>query len=145
MLNSRFYFSPVSLSDCPTSSPPFSMSMSPLPHPHPTRLLNSLGPPVSWRLGSSSLTKPRPGSLLLYMCWGPHISRCMLPGWCFSVWEISGVQVNWDLWSSYRVVLLLSFLQLSLIQPWGLAASVHWLGANFCIRLYQLLVGSFWG
>jgi hypothetical protein len=35
------------------------------------------------------------------MCWGPHISWCMLPGCWFSVWEILGVQVNWDCWSSW--------------------------------------------
>jgi hypothetical protein len=48
---------------------------------------------------------------VLYMCWGHHISWCMLPGWCSSIWEISGVQVNWDFWSSYRVSLLLGFFQ----------------------------------
>jgi hypothetical protein len=46
------------------------------------------------------------------MCWGPHIRWCMLPGWWSSVWEISGVQVNWDCWSSYRDALLVSFFQL---------------------------------
>jgi hypothetical protein len=30
-----------------------------------------------------------------------------------------------------------------LIQPQDSAASVHWLGANICIWLFQLLVGSF--
>jgi hypothetical protein len=77
---------------------------------HPTRPLTSLGPPVSWGLGSFSLTEPRPVSPLLNMCWGPHISWCTLPGWWSSVWEISRVQVNGDCWSSYRVVLL-SFFQ----------------------------------
>jgi len=37
-----------------------------------------------------------PSSSLLFMCLGPHISWCMLPGWWSSVWVISGVQVNWD-------------------------------------------------
>jgi len=37
------------------------------------------------------------------MCWRPHISWCMLPGWWSSVWEISEVQINWDCCSSYRV------------------------------------------
>jgi hypothetical protein len=32
-----------------------------------------------------------------------------------------------------------------IIQPQGLAASIHWLGVNICIRLFQLLVGSFRG
>jgi hypothetical protein len=88
--------------------------MYPIPNTYPTRPLNSLEPPVSWGLGTSSLTEHRPSSPLLYMCWGPHISWCVLPGWWSSVWEISGVQVNWDCWSSYRVTLLLSFF---LIQP----------------------------
>jgi hypothetical protein len=69
------------------------MSPTPLPpthSPHPTRLLNFLGPPVSWGLGASSLTKPRPGSLLLHICWGPHISWYMLSVWSSSVWDILG-------------------------------------------------------
>jgi hypothetical protein len=37
----------------------------------------------------------------------------MLPRWWSNVWEISGVQVNWDCWSSYRV----TFLLLSFFQP----------------------------
>jgi hypothetical protein len=32
-----------------------------------------------------------------------------------------------------------------LIQQQGLAASVHWLPANICTWLFQLLVGSFRG
>jgi hypothetical protein len=51
----------------------------------PTPPLSSLGPPVSWGLGASSLNEPRSGSLLLYMCWGAHISWCMLPIWWSSV------------------------------------------------------------
>jgi hypothetical protein len=82
-------------------------------YPHPSRALNSLGSPVSWGWGASSLTKPRPNTPLLCMCWGPHISWCMLPGLWPSVWEILGVQVNWDCCSSYRVVHLVSFFQLS--------------------------------
>jgi hypothetical protein len=78
---------------------------------HPTRVLNSLGPPVSWGLGASSLTEPRPCSPLLYMCWEPNNSWCILTCWWSSVWEISGVQINWDGWSCYRVTLLLSFSQ----------------------------------
>jgi hypothetical protein len=74
------------------------------PHPHSTWPLNTLGPPVSWGLGTSSLTEPIHSSLLLYMCvCGPHITWCMLPGWWSSVWQILGIQVNWDCWSSYKV------------------------------------------
>ena len=61
----------------PTS---FSPRGCPQSHPHPTRLLNPPGPPVSWGLGAFSITEPRPVSPLVYMCWEPHISWCMLPG-----------------------------------------------------------------
>ena len=129
----------------PTSSPPPPVSMCKPPPPNPTWTLNSLGPPVSWRLGASSLSEHRPGSHLLYVCWGPHISWCMLPGWSSSVWEISGAQINWDWWSSYRITLLLSFFHPSLIQQQGSDDFDHWLGANICVWLFQLLVESFWG
>jgi hypothetical protein len=62
------------------------------PPPHLIKSSHSLGPQVSQGLGLSSLTEARPGIPLLYMCWGPHISWCMLPGWWLSVWKISGVQ-----------------------------------------------------
>jgi hypothetical protein len=52
---------------------------------------------------------PSSSSPLLYMCWGLHISWCMLSAWWPSVWQISGIHVNWDCWSSYRVAFLLSF------------------------------------
>jgi hypothetical protein len=60
----------------------------------------------------------------LYVCCQPHIRWYMLSVLWSSVWEISGVQNNWDFWSSYRIVLL-SFFQPSLIQQQGSAASVH--------------------
>jgi hypothetical protein len=53
--------------------------------PHPTWPLNSLGPPVSGGLGVSSLNDHILGSPLLYVCWGSHISWCMLSVWWFSV------------------------------------------------------------
>jgi hypothetical protein len=77
-------------------------------HPPLHQTSNLLEPPVSWGLGVFSLTEVRPGSPLLYML-GPHIGCCMLPGWWSSVCEISGFQVHWACWSSYRVALLLSF------------------------------------
>jgi hypothetical protein len=52
---------------------------------HPTRLCHSLGPQLSWGLGASSHTELRPSSPLLCMCWRPHISWCMLPGWLPSI------------------------------------------------------------
>jgi hypothetical protein len=60
-----------------------------VPTPNPIWTLNSLGPPVSWGLGASSLNEHRPGSLLLYVCWRPHISWYMLSVWWSSVWENS--------------------------------------------------------
>jgi hypothetical protein len=68
--HSRFYSPPGPLSDCSTSH------ISSLTHclhedvPTTTRPLNSLGPPVSWGLGASSLIEPRLSIPLLYMCWG---------------------------------------------------------------------------
>jgi hypothetical protein len=79
------------------------------------------------------------------MCWGLHMSWCMLPVWWSSIREILKIQVNWDCWSSYRIPLHLGFFQPSLIQQQGSAASVHWLDANICIWLFQLRVGSFGG
>ena len=73
------------------------MSRSLIPSSHPRIPLNSLEPPVSW---TSSLIETRPGSPLLYISWGSNISWCMLPGWWFSFWEISVVQVNLNCWSS---------------------------------------------
>jgi hypothetical protein len=87
------------------------------PTPHPTWPLNFLAPSVSWGLGASSLNEHRPGSPLLYGHRGPHISCCMLPVWWSSVWEISGSRLI--CWSSYRITLLLSFFQPSLIQQQG--------------------------
>jgi hypothetical protein len=79
--------------------------------PNPTWPLNSLGPPVSWGWGASSLIEHRPGCPLLNMCLGSHIIWYLLPVWQSSIWKISGVQTDWDCCSSYRVVLL------SLFQP----------------------------
>jgi hypothetical protein len=81
--------------------------------PHPTWPQNSLGPPVSWGLGASSLNEHRPWSPLLYVCWGPHISWCMLSVWWSNAWKISGVQINRESWSSYRIALLSVFQLLS--------------------------------
>jgi hypothetical protein len=58
---------------------------------HPTWTLNSLGPPVSWGLGGSSLNEHRPSSPLLYVLWGPHISWCLLSVW----WSRSAAYVHW--------------------------------------------------
>jgi hypothetical protein len=79
------------------------------PTPHPTWPLTSLGTPLSWGLGASVWTQNQQSSAI-------HVLRasyqlCMLPGWWSSVWEILGVQVSGDCWSSCRITLLLSFFQ----------------------------------
>jgi hypothetical protein len=103
-----------------TSSPELYLSVD-VPTLHLTWPLNTLRPPVSWGLGASSLNIHRPSSL--YVCSGPHIRCCMLSVWWSSVWEISGVQIKWDCWSSYRFTLL-SFFQPFLIQQQESAGSV---------------------
>ena len=45
----------------------------------------------------------------------------------------------------YRIALLLSFFQPSLIQKQKSAASVHWLGTNISTWFFQLFVESFRG
>ena len=116
MCNSFFYTlyfipcPPHPPSDCVTSH-----TSSP-PYPHRAWPLNSLGTPVSWGLSASSLNEHRSGSPLLYVCWEPQSIWCMLPVWWFSVWEILGVQINWDCGSSCRITIFLSFFQPSLIK-----------------------------
>ena len=53
--------------------------------PGPSRCPPSLGTQVSRLLGASFLIESRHSSPLLYMCGGPHISWCVLPGWCSSI------------------------------------------------------------
>jgi hypothetical protein len=72
------------------------------------------------------------------VCWGPHISWCMLPGWSSSVWQISGVQVNWNCWSLFS----LASFSFSLIQPQGSAVSVHWLLCPLVASKYLYLTLS---
>jgi hypothetical protein len=76
------------------------------------------------------------------MCWGPHISWCMLSGWCSSVCEISRlIETAGPPTGSPSS----ASSNLSLIKPQGSSDSFHWLGANICIWLFQLLVVSFEG
>jgi hypothetical protein len=100
---------------------------------HPTWPLNALGPSVSWGLGASSLNEHRTSYQLVYTVF-------LVVQYLRDLWG-----PDWDCWSSYRIALLLSIFHPSLIQQLGSAASVHWLGANICIWLSQLLVGSFGG
>ena len=137
-------------------------------HPlHPPSFLHPIAPPDTLSLHGCSHTPPHmisklPGASTLLrvrcsisewtqtwlsstlLCWGSHISWCMLPGWWSSVWEMSGIQINWGCLSSYRIALLLSFFQPSLTQQQGSAASVYWLSADICIWLFQLLCWVFW-
>lgn len=127
---------------------PHPLSPHGCPHPHPTWPLNSLGLPVSWELSASSLNEHRPSIPLLCVCVfvaSYHLvyAACLVAQ-CLRG-PVLGVQINWDCWSSYRIILLLSFFQPFPNSTTGSAASVHWLGANICIWLSQLLVGSFGG
>jgi hypothetical protein len=138
----------------PPPSPPSDSStshnslLSPSRHGCPcsqlTPPLNALGSPGSWGLDASSLNEHRSSNPLIYVCWGCHISWCILPVWWSTVWEILEVQINWDCRFSYRVTLLLSFFQLSLIQQRGSAVSVHSLGANKYNSLHLTIPTAFW-
>jgi hypothetical protein len=105
--------------------------MSLPPTSNPTRPLNTMGRPASWGLDASSLTKPRPSTLLLYMCWGAHISWCMLLGSYYNVLKTSWIQVNWDCLSSKGLPSSSASSTFCLIQAQGSAASVHWLGVKW--------------
>jgi hypothetical protein len=71
---------------------------------------------------------------MLYMCLGPHISCCMLAGWWLSVWEISGVQVSWNCWSSYWVSLL-SFFQFFLNSTIGVPGFCPLVGFKYLLSV----------
>lgn len=116
---------------------PVTMRMSP-----PSRALNSLGPLVSWGLGASSLTDPRP---LPYMCWRTSY-QLVYAAWlvvkCLRslgsrLTETADTATGWPCSTASS--------RFSLIEPQGSEASAHWLGANICIWLFQLLVESFRG
>jgi hypothetical protein len=92
-INLFIFYTPYSILQhpihLPTTPHPTPLSQTPvstwvLP-PNPTWLPNSRGPPISWGLGASFLNEHRPSSPLLYVCWGPHISWCMLSVWWSSV------------------------------------------------------------
>jgi hypothetical protein len=66
LLHSRFYSSP-----CPL------FQLFHIPYPCPLHQTSKLPGASSFlRLGASSLTEPRAGTPLLYMCWGRHLSWC---------------------------------------------------------------------
>jgi hypothetical protein len=97
VLHSIFQFPPCSPSTLQLLHIPHFLPITPTPHPplhvdaptpYPTWPLNSMVPPVSWGLGASSLNEYKPRSLLLYVCWGPHINWCMVPVLWSSVWSL---------------------------------------------------------
>jgi hypothetical protein len=92
-------------------------------------------------LVASSLTEHRPGTPLLYMCWRPHINWCILPGWWYSVWEISEVQINLDCWSSYRVTVILRFYHPFPNSTTGVSSFCQLVG---CKYLHLILTTASW-
>ena len=96
---------------------------------HPTRPLNSLGPPLYWRLFATSLVAAASSSqlssnyaVLCCICVRDLISAgvcCLFGGLVFERSQGSRL-IKWDC-----CTLLLSFFQLSTNQPLGSAASVH--------------------
>ena len=148
-LYSIFHAYPHPPSDCSTSHTSSHTCPSlhvDVPNPHHTWPLNSLGSPVSWGLGASSLNEHRSASPLNVCVLGVSyqlVYAVFLVFKCLKDMGV-GVQINWDCWFSYRITLL-SFFQPPLIQKQGSAASEHWLGANIYIWLFQLLAESFRG
>ena len=65
----------------------------------------------------------------------------MLPGWCPSVWEISEVQVSWDCWSFYRIVLLLRLLSAFPNSTTGVSCSCPLVGRKY---LHLTLSAACW-
>jgi hypothetical protein len=133
-------------SNCSTSTPT-PHPLSPHGFSHFPLYLSSKFPGVSsfYRLGASSLTEHRSRNPWLYVCWGPHIGWCVLPLWWSCIWEISGSRLIETAGPTTGSPFSSASFSLSLIQKQGSAVSVHWVAANICIWLFQLLVGSFWG
>jgi hypothetical protein len=116
--------------------------------PHPIPPPQTLSP-RGWSHLPHHLTSKLPGasSLLWVRCiiseWtqtqqssavcvlGPHISWCMVPVWWLSIRAISGVQINWGCWSSYRVALLLSLFQSSPNSTKGVSCFCSLVGYNY--------------
>jgi hypothetical protein len=79
------------------------------------------------------------------MCWGPHINWYMLPDWWLAVRAISGSSLFETAGFSIGSPSSSASSSFSLLQPQDSPASVHWLGENICIWIFQLLVGPFRG
>jgi hypothetical protein len=112
--------------------------------PHSTRSPHSLGPPVSWGLGIYHLWMNTDPDVLCCICFGGLISAvvcCLFGGPVFERSRGTRLIEN----AGPPIVLPSSSISpcFSLHQPQGSASSVHWLGANICIWLFHLLLGSF--
>jgi hypothetical protein len=112
-------------------------------HTHTTWLLNSLGPPVSWGLGASSLNEHRPGSPLLCVLVASY--QLVYPA-CLVVQCLRdlGVHINWDCWSSYRVALLLSFFQSFPNSTTGVSCFCPLVGYNYLPLTLSVACWVFW-
>jgi hypothetical protein len=138
-LDSVFYLPHCLLSDSSTSytsSPPTCLQLD-APTLHPP--LNSLGTPVSWDLVRCIIPEWTQTPKSSNVCVGGLISAGDVACLVVQFWKISGVQISCDYWFFYRIALLLSFLEPSLIHQQWSAASVYSLGENICIWLFQLL------
>jgi hypothetical protein len=80
-------------------------------------------------------------AVLCCICFRPHISLCMLPGWWLSVWKISGVRVSWDGWSSYGDAVLLSFFHLFHNSATGVSGFCPLVE---CKYLHLTLLAAYW-
>ena len=148
----NLFFTPYSIphpqppSDCSTSytSSPWPCLHVVVHNPHPTGPLNSLGPPISWRLVYHFLMNKTPRSCTVCVL-GTYISCCMLPVWWSSNWEVSGSRLIETACLPTGLPSSSTSSSFSVIQPQGTPSSVHCLGANICICLFQLLFGSFSG
>jgi hypothetical protein len=84
------------------------------------------------------------------VCWGPHISWCILSVWWSSVWEMLGVQINWDCRSSCRFALLKigPFLTVNYILLYEGSSAHSWNESikllSWKILLFLIFCTKFW-
>ena len=99
----------------------------------------------NFSLTSQLIYEGKTGGIILpiSMCQGLHISWYMLPVWWLSVWEISGVQVSWDFWSSYRTTLLHSFFQAFLNLTTGVTRFCPLVGCKYLHLTFSVACWAF--
>jgi len=113
---------------------PISKRMSP-PDFHPTSPPHSLGPQESPGLGVSYLIVST-----VYVFGTSY--KLVYAAWLLTqFWEIPGVQVVWDCWSSFRITPLLSFFQLSPNSTTGVTNFCPFVGWKY---LHLTLSGACW-